>query len=111
MSLGKDPTYKLWKRTTDIYQSKSLSSKLYLKRRLYSLKMKEGESITNHLNGFNMILSHLASINVQLEDEDKCILFLVALLESWKNLIVVISSGNTKPNMKKLIVINLFLGP
>lgn len=102
-----DTAYKLWKRIGDIYQSKSLSSKLYLKRRLYSLKMKEGESITNHLNAFNLIISQLALIDVKLEDEDKCILFLCSLSESWENLIVAISSGSTKPKMDNLIAILL----
>lgn len=37
--------------------------------------MREGDSITEHLNAFNLILSYLALIDVSIEDEDKCIFY------------------------------------
>lgn len=50
-------------------------SMLYLKS-LYFVKMKDGSSIADHLNAFNMIIIQLPLIDVKFENEDKCILFL-----------------------------------
>lgn len=35
-----------------------LTNRLYLKNRLYTLKMKEGTHISNHLDKFNKIIMH-----------------------------------------------------
>jgi len=42
--------------------TKSLSNKLFMKKQLYSLKMKECTSILQHLNAFNRILSDLLAL-------------------------------------------------
>ena len=46
---------------------KSLSNKLFMKKLLYNLRMKEGKKILQHLNTFNMILSDLLALEVKLE--------------------------------------------
>ena len=50
-------TSSLWKRLGAIYQGKSLVNKLFLRKKLYSLKMKEGASVADHLNAFNMLIA------------------------------------------------------
>ena len=50
--------------------TKSLSNKLFIKKQLYSLWMKEGTRIL-HLNAFNRILSEFLTLGVKLEEEDK----------------------------------------
>ena len=47
-------SHSLWKKLEDIYQVKSLVNKIYLRKKLYSLKMDEGSTMENHLNAFNM---------------------------------------------------------
>ena len=60
---------------------KSLPNKLFLKKQLYSLWMKEGTPVLQHLNVFNRILSDLlALLEVKLEEEDKVLLFSTAEL-------------------------------
>jgi hypothetical protein len=86
-------TYKLWKRIGDIYQTKSVTNKLYY------LKMKDGDYIPNHLNDFNLILSQLEYVDVQLEDEDKLILLIFSLPKSWENLIVAMNGSGIDPKI------------
>jgi len=52
-----------------LYQSKSLVNKLFLRKKLYNLRMKDGDSVTEHLNAFNTVVSQLASIDIKISDE------------------------------------------
>ena len=45
----KDTTAKLWLKLESLYMTKSLTNRLYLKKRLYTLQMKEGTSIKDTL--------------------------------------------------------------
>ena len=40
----------LWSRLEMLYMTKSLPNKLYLKKNLYGLRMKEGTAVLEHLN-------------------------------------------------------------
>ena len=44
--------------------TKSLSNKLYLKKQLYRLCMKEGTIVLEHLDFFNKVISELLAIDV-----------------------------------------------
>ena len=57
----------LWKRLENIYMKKSLTNRLYLKQRLYTLKMKEGTLIAKHLDEFNKIILDLKNMDIKLE--------------------------------------------
>lgn len=57
------------------------------------------------MNAFNLIINQLASIDVKIEDGDKCILLIFFLLESLENLIIAITSGGAKPKMDTIILI------
>ena len=51
-------------------------------KRLYNLKMKEGASVAEHLNEFNIITSQLASIKINLDDEIRAILLMCSMPDS-----------------------------
>ena len=46
----------LWKKLRDIYQGKSLVNKIFLRKKLYSLKMDGGTAVVDHLNSFNIVI-------------------------------------------------------
>src|ERR1700733_6495236 len=73
--------------------TKSMSNKLFMKKQLYSLCMKEGTSILTHLNTFNRIVSDLLALEVQLEEEDKALLLLCSLPSSYDHLATTIMYG------------------
>ena len=50
-------TTSLWKNLGDIYQGKSLVNKLFLRKKLYSLRMDKGGFVADHLNAFNMLIA------------------------------------------------------
>ena len=47
----------LWDKLGTLYQSKSLVNKLFLRKKLYNLRMEDGDSVTEHLNAFNTVVS------------------------------------------------------
>ena len=58
--------------------------------------MEDVESMTDHLNVFNTLVSQLISIDIKMEKEDKCITLLFSLPYSWDNIIVaIVSSTNS----------------
>jgi hypothetical protein len=93
--VGEDTTSGLWSKLESLYMTKSLMSRIYLKRQLYSLRMKEGTKIVDHLNTFNTLIIQLTSMEVKFEDEDKAITLLCPLPESWDNLVTSISFSST----------------
>ena len=66
---------------------KNLTNKLYMKKQLYSLHMKEGSDLLGHLNTFNMLNTQLSSFRVDYEDEDKVLLLLASLPASFDHLV------------------------
>jgi hypothetical protein len=75
-----------------LYQSKSLVNKLFLRKKLYHLIMEDGDSVTEHLNAFNTLVSQPVSINITIAEEDKCITLLCSFPDSWDNMVIAIGS-------------------
>ena len=63
--------------------TKSLSNKLYLKKQLYGLHIKKGTVVLEHLNFFNKIINELLVVNVKIAEEDKALICLSLLSESY----------------------------
>ena len=86
----------LWTKPEKLYMTKSLTNRILLKRQLYSLRMKEGTSIADHLNAFNTLLVQLQSIEVKIPSEDKAITLLCSLPESWDHFVTSISLSSSE---------------
>ena len=64
----------VWEKLEGLYMGKDLANKLYVKKQLYSLHMREGSDLLEHPNMFNMLNTQLSSFGVNYEDEDKALL-------------------------------------
>ena len=65
--LGEVTTKALWDKLGTLYQSKSLVNKLFRRKKLYDLRMKDGDSVIEHINAFNTVVSQLASVDIKFE--------------------------------------------
>jgi hypothetical protein len=54
--------------------------------------MEDGDSVTEHLNVFNTLVSQLVSVNITIAEEYKCITLLCSFPDTWDNLVVAIGS-------------------
>ena len=88
-----DSAADLWKKLEKLYLAKSLSNKLHLKRQLYALKMVEGGSLMDHMNTFNEILDQLQKVGVDIEEEDKALLLLISVSDSYESVVTTLLYG------------------
>eukprot|EP00253_Pinus_taeda_P020596 PITA_20596 len=93
----------LWDKLGNLYQSKSLVNKLFLRKKLYDLRMKDGDSMTEHLNAFNTVVSQLSYVDIKISDEDKCISMLCSLPDSWDSLVIAIGSNATALQFDEIV--------
>ncbi|KAG8478906.1 hypothetical protein CXB51_028758 [Gossypium anomalum] len=73
----------LWKRLEQICLSKTLTSKLYMKQRLYAHHLEKGAPVHEHLSMFKEILLNLEAIEVQYDNEDLGLILLCSLPRSY----------------------------
>ena len=73
---------------------------MFLKKKIYSLKMKEGASVAEHLNAFNIITNQLAFVKIILDDEIIAILLIVSMWDSWENLIAAMRTSKNIGTLK-----------
>ena len=67
-------TTRLWLKLENLYMTKNLSNKLFLKKQLCNLRLKKGIPILEHMNIFNRIVSDLLCLEVKLKEKDKALL-------------------------------------
>ncbi|KAH9680636.1 Integrase catalytic domain-containing protein [Citrus sinensis] len=92
--VAKEPTVAdLWAKLESIYMKKSLANSLYIKKRMFMLKMVEGISLDDHLDEFNKVCDTLETIDAALKDEDKTLLLISSLLKSYGNFIDALMYG------------------
>ena len=92
LNVFEEKTTTLQKKLGDFYQAKSLVNKLFFYKKLFSLRMGDGDSVTEHMNAFNTIVTQLISIEVKMDEEDSCITLFYSLPNSWDNLVMAIGS-------------------
>ncbi|KAI4330702.1 hypothetical protein MLD38_028962 [Melastoma candidum] len=85
--LGNKIAASLWKTLEDKYQNKSLTNRLYLKQRLYALRMTESASVKEHVDNFNRIVLDLQGVDVKIDDEDQALILLCSLPSSYENFV------------------------
>src|SRR3954462_1863865 len=76
-----------WKKLEELYSGKSLTNRLYLKKRLYNLRMVEGTPVKQHLDVFNSIIMDLGNIDITVESEDQALIVLSSLPASYESFV------------------------
>ena len=77
----------LWTKLEQLYKTKSLANRLYMKKKMFSLKMVEGASLDDHIDEFNKVLNGLETIDEWLSDESKAFLLINSLPKSYEHFV------------------------
>ena len=83
--------------------SKTLTQKLYLKQKLYGLKMQQGSDLADHINVFNQLIANLGKVDEKIDDEDKAIILLCSLPGSYEHLVTTLSYGKEDVNVDEIV--------
>jgi hypothetical protein len=104
LNVSEEATAKdLWEKLGKLYPSKSLVNKLFLRKKLYNLRMRDGDSVAEHLNAFNTVVSQFVSVDIKISDEDKCISLLCSLPDLRDSLVVAIGSNTTSLKFEEVV--------
>ena len=93
----------MWDELEAIYLGKSLSNKLFLKKKLFKLEMKEGEDVMKHINIFNALINDLNWIDVQISEEDQALLLLASLPDSYEHFITTLMFGKSTLKFNEVV--------
>lgn len=80
-------TSDLWLKFESLYMPKSLTKKLFIKKRMYHLRMQKGSSYQDCLDLLNKILLDLHNVEVKVDDKGAFLIFLTSLAQSYKTFI------------------------
>ncbi len=72
----------LWEKLESLFERKTAQNKAFTIRKLVNLKLKEGQSISEHLNYFQNLINQLTTMKMALDDELQALLLLSSLPES-----------------------------
>jgi hypothetical protein len=92
----------LYKKLLEDATTKDLN-KIFLRKKLYNMRMRDGNSVAENLNAFNTVVSQLVSVEIKILDEDKCISLLCSLPESWDSLVMAIGSNTNSLKFDEVV--------
>lgn len=94
-----DPTdpVVVWTKLRNVFQKKSWSNKLRLKRKLYNMKLQPGGNLQQHLKEFIELFDELAVVGDAMEDEDRVISLLASLPSSYSTLVTALEAAENVP--------------
>ena len=87
--------YGVWQKLCDLYEKQSAASQIYWLKKLVDLKMKEGTTMSNHLNEFHTIFSQLTAQDIKFPDSVKAMFLLITLPDSWDTFRTAISNSTS----------------
>ncbi|KAM1047413.1 hypothetical protein ACFX2C_026771 [Malus domestica] len=83
----------LWQKLEDKYMMKSAENRLHLKKKLYRFQYKEGTKMIRHLDVFNKLITDLLNLDEDIKDEDKALILLNSLPDSYEHFVTTIMHG------------------
>jgi hypothetical protein len=95
-----------WEAFCGVHEAKTISNKLFLRRRFFTIKM-QGNDMLVHINTVKALADQLRSIKVNITDEDVYMVLLLSLLPSFDNLVTSLESMSTKDVDLQFIVARL----
>ena len=100
----------LWNKLEQLYARKTENNKLFMIKKMMSLKYQDGTPMTDHLNTFQGIINQLAGMNIKFEEEVQGLWILGTLPDSWETFRTSLSNsapdGTMNMDLVKSCVLN-----
>lgn len=85
-------SYDMWQTLKKLFERKSISGQIYLRKQLLSMKFDESSDMQSHLLKFDKVLSSLKSAGAKMEDEDAVCHLLLTMPSSYSSIIAAIET-------------------
>ena len=97
-----DPTspIEVWRKLADQFQKKTWANKLHLRKKLYSLKLKDGESVQEHIKSMTETFNELSVVGDPITEEDRVVHLLASLPDSYSMLVTALEACPDVPKME-----------
>lgn len=93
----------IWKNLASRFGSKSMMSKLALKRKLFGMRMAEGADLSSHIDCFNQLITDLLKMEEEFSNENKVMFLLVSLPDSFEHLVTTLLHGSKAPEFEDVL--------
>ena len=94
-----DPS-EVWQKLESQFQKRTWANKLQLRRKLFSLRLKEGDSVQEHIKAMTEIFDGLSVIGDPISDEDCVVHLLATFPESYNVLVTALQGNEAVPRME-----------
>ena len=100
-----DDPKEVWTKLANQFQKKSWSNKLQLRRKLYSLRLKDGGSVQDHVKTLTEIFNELSIIGDPISEEDRVVHLLASLPGSFSMMVTALEANVEVPKMEIVSVV------
>ena len=88
----------VWDKLQSMYKMISVAYKNFIMKKLYKLKVKDRKMTSSHINELNTLLCQPNSIGMPQDDQNKAVIFLCSLLDSWDGVVMSINTSVSGKN-------------
>ena len=82
----------VWENLSNHYEEKTLSRKIFFRRKLYSTRMEKGTKMVDHVNTLKTIAEHLEALDDAVLDKDLVMILISSLPNEYNNLITALGT-------------------
>ena len=90
----------VWQKLQDQFQKKTWANKLVLRRRLHSLRLRDGESVQEHIKTMIELFNELAIVGDAIDEEDRVVYLLANFPDSFNTLVTALEANEDVPKME-----------
>ncbi len=82
----------IWDKLKERFERNTVANKLFLKQKFFSLKMKDSDSLDEHLRRMKAITDQLAAIKAPIPEDEHIVALLLSLPRSYNTLITALTA-------------------
>ena len=90
----------VWDKLSAQFQKKTWANKLALRRKLYSLRLKESQSVPQHIKEMTEVFEELSIVGDPIKEEDRVVHLLASLPSTFDVLVTALEASEDVPKME-----------